>query len=86
MQSLNRNEKSTNNMLLSFISGTSTDVCSGNHLYQNYTFFEGNRSVITGIPLGCLGTGHYAALCNDGTNQPSSASVVCANRGFPGQL
>ena len=61
-------------------------MCHGNILYENDTDYEGNRSVITGIPLGCSETGLYGAFCRDGTIQPSTASAICALYGFPGQL
>ena len=55
------------------------------HLYENYTHYDGNRSVITGTPVGCI-DGRDVTLCNDGTNDPSSANVLCAEYGYSGQL
>ena len=82
--------KTTNTIWLSFlcdtILDTSTDACVSSILYDNHTYNEGNRSVITGIPLWCHEIGQYGVLCNDGTVQPSSANLVCAEYGFPGQF
>ena len=44
------------------------------------------RSVITGIALGCMKNGQHWAFYNNGTNQPSTACLICAELGFPGQL
>ena len=63
---------------------TSTgDVCEGhfNLLYENYTYDEGSRTVISGISIACI-NGQYATLCNDGTNSPSAASVLCSAHGY----
>ena len=54
-------------------------------LHENYTYYDGHRLVITGTSLGCS-DGSYVTLCNDGTNDPSSANVLCAEYGYKGQL
>ena len=54
-------------------------------LYENYTTSYGNQAVITGTPFRCIGGSQYAALCNDNTNDPTSASVLCTMYGYYGQ-
>ena len=64
----------------------STGVCPhGLFLYENHTSYDGTRNVITGIPVDCQ-RGQYKALCNDGYSDPASASVLCRDFGYNGQL
>ena len=45
--------------------------------------FDG-KSVITGVPLSCVG-GRYTTFCNDGSNDLSSANLVCTLYGYYGE-
>ena len=60
-------------------------VCDRDLLYANQTFMYEDISIITGIPLRCFDS-QYTAFCNDGTNDPSSATTLCSLYGYYGKL
>ena len=48
------------------------------------TMIDSGTTAVSGVPLACIG-GQYAALCDDGTTEPSSASFFCTAFGYYGQ-
>ena len=60
--------------------------CDRDFLYANQTTSFDGKSVITGIPLSCIDGVQYATFCNDGTNDLSSANLVCTLYGYYGEL
>ena len=60
--------------------------CDRDLLYDNQTMSSDGKSVITGIPLSCIDGVQYATFCNDGTNDLSTASLVCTMYGYYGEL
>ena len=64
----------------------STGVCPNElFLYEKHISRDGTRNVINGTLVGC-NQGQYIALCNDGNSDPASASVLCRDLGYNGQL
>ena len=68
-----------------------TDICAGGvceegsfTLYESQTTTFDFGTTVSGTPLACFG-GQYAALCDDDTTDPSSASILCTAFEYYGQ-
>ena len=61
-------------------------VCSDGvlRIYNNYTTVIDGSNVIVGIPQQCY-QGAWGSICNDGTNTPNLAELVCSYLGLKGQ-
>ena len=53
-------------------------------IYNNYTTVVDGNSVIIGIPQQC-NEGAWSSICNDGTNTPNVAELVCSYLSYTGQ-
>ena len=58
---------------------------SGISLYNNQTILSGGREVVTGVFTNCS-TGHYTALCEDGSNGNKGYLCSTSLLGYQGKL